>query len=240
MSATIESITSSLKQEELIKVADYIDNIEKKRDRGHITEVDSDFVEFKKTDAYVRLDLACGNSKKEGFIGIDISKNTQADLICNLEDFTWSLFPAIEDMMIVYDFLDENYQIKNNSIDEIFCSHYIEHVSDLQSFANELYRIMKPKGKITFLAPYYSSIRAMQDPTHKNFISEATFLYWNKDWMQINGLSHYDIDCNFAILSRKFIYHPEWTLKSEAAKEYARQHYINVVSDIEVILQAIK
>ena len=210
-----------------------------KEKRGHITKVDDDFAEFKKLDSlYFRLDLACGNSKREGFIGIDISPNTQADLICNLEDYIWSLFPTNENEK--FDLLDENYHIKNDSIDEIFCSHYIEHVSDLQMFANELYRIMKPKGRITFIAPYYSSIRAMQDPTHKNFISEATFLYWNKDWMQINGLSHYDINCNFAILSRKFVYSQEWILKSEAAKEYARQHYINVVSDIEVVLQTIK
>ena len=211
-----------------------------KEKRGHITKVDTDFAEFKITDVgnYARLDLACGNSKRDGFIGIDISKNTQADLICNLDDFIWSLFPTNENE--TFNFLDENYHIKDGSIDEIFCSHYVEHVLDLQCFANELYRIMKPNGKITFIAPYYSSIRAMQDPTHKNFISEATFLYWNRDWMQINGLSHYEINCNFAILSRKFVYSQEWILKSEVAKEYARQHYINVVSDIEVILQAIK
>jgi len=42
--------------------------------------------------------------------------------------------------------------------------------------------------KVTFVCPYYSSIRAWQDPTHKRAISEATFLYFDKDWKKPKNL----------------------------------------------------
>lgn len=211
----------------------FLDNIDKikrrndmavvKKVRGHITEVDKDFSMVKvKENNYLRLDIACGNNKQKGFTGIDITKTgTQADMAIDLEKYPWK-------------------QIKTSSVSEIHCSHYIEHVSDLRKFAGEIHRILIPKGKVIFIAPYYSSIRAMQDPTHKNFISEATFLYWNKNWMDTNGLSHYGIDANFNIENISYSYNQDWILKSDIAKEYARIHYINVVSDITATLRVIK
>jgi hypothetical protein len=80
----------------------------------------------------------------------------------------------------------------------------------------------------------------MQDFTHTRFISENTFLYFNKDWLIANGLEHYDVNCNFRIESIKYIWNPEWVNRAEAAKEFARKHYINVVSDINIILRSVK
>lgn len=184
-----------------------------------VYEVDKDAEKIEKEG--LRLDLACGNNKREGFLGIDISEDTQADIIYNLEQYPWT-------------------PCDDNSVYEIFCSHYIEHTINIKSFMEEIYRILIPKGIVTFIAPYYSSVRAMQDFTHKRFISENTFLYFNKDWIQANKLEHYNINCNFAINYIKYIYAPEWRTRAEAAKEYARKYFINVVMDIEVSLIAIK
>jgi hypothetical protein len=190
---------------------------------GHITSYDEDCFESEKKKDSVRLDLACGNNKKEGFTGVDIigPPDTQADIIVNLENFPWE-------------------QFESNSIYEIHCSHFIEHTSDIKKFMEEIYRILIPCGKVTFYAPYYSSIRAMQDFTHKRFISEATFLYFNQSWLKANGLSHYAVKCDFAILSSKFLFNKKWNTRSDDAKEWARQHHINVIDDIEVILQKIE
>src|ERR1044071_8447624 len=106
----------------------------------------------------IRLDLACGNNKREGFIGIDQSlEKTQADVAHDLESYPWPF--------------SEGYA------DEVFCSHFIEHVVDLIAFMNEVWRVMKSGGTATFVAPYYTSVWAIQDPTHKRSISEQTFLY---------------------------------------------------------------
>lgn len=161
----------------------------------------------------IKLDIACGKSKKRGFVGVDIWDG--ADIVCNLEKFPWP-------------FEDE-------SVDEIFCSHYIEHVPDLVAFANELYRIMKPGAKAAIVAPYYSSIRAWQDPTHLRAISENSFLYFNKQWRSVNRLDHYPITADFDF-ECQFILSPDWQEKPEAELDFAIRHYINVVYDIKVIL----
>lgn len=193
---------------------------------GHITEYDADCRKLdKKPDedkTVIRLDLACGNNKKEGYQGVDVvgAPDTQADIVIDLENYPWPF--------------------ETSSVFEIHCSHYIEHTSDIKRFMEEIYRILIPGGRVTFYAPYYSSIRAMQDLTHKRFISESTFLYFNREWMQTNKLEHYGIKCNFAILSTKFLFNIDWKLRSIDAQEWARKHNINVVDDIEAILQAVK
>ncbi len=150
--------------------------------RGHITEVDADCsaLDLGKEKKFLKLDIACGNNKKEGFTGVDIAEETQCDWICNLNYYPWQYKEIVlrHESGIQHKGLQK---IEDSSVGEIFCSHYIEHVKDLRKFAAEIYRILIPGGRVTFVAPYYSSIRAMQDPTHVNFISEATFLYWKKD-----------------------------------------------------------
>ena len=78
-------------------------------------------------------------------------------------------------------------------------------------------------------------MRCWQDPTHKRAISEATFLYFNKEWRKANNLSHYNIESDF-----DFVYGydiaPEWANRSEEARSFAIKHYTNVINDIHVTL----
>ena len=105
----------------------------------------------------LKLDLACGQNKTEGYFGIDIAPGDKVDAVVDLEQFPWP--------------------IESDSAEDIVCSHYVEHTTDLIKFMDEVYRILKPGGKIKIIAPYYTSIRCWQDPTHKRAISDATFLY---------------------------------------------------------------
>jgi len=211
---------------------------------GHISTVDPDCktVDKDSKKTAMRLDLACGNNKREGFVGVDISLDTQADYLCNLDEYPWRLRKVTrnEDGSVKEVEFEAGKVIEDNSVYEIHCSHFIEHVADIKAFMEEIHRILIPGGRVTFYAPYYSSIRAMQDFTHKRFISEATFLYFNKGWMDANKLHHYGVKCNFAILSTKFLFEAEWNTRADDAKEWARKHTPNSVSDIEVVLQAIK
>lgn len=170
-------------------------------------EIKKEEIDFKK------LDLGCGQNKQEGFIGVDIAGNP--DIIHDLDTYPWPF--------------------EDNSIDEIFCSHYIEHSKDIIKFIDECYRILKPECKIMITAPYYSSVRAIQDPTHVNHISEMSFLYYNKKWREDNKLNHYPIKSDFDYVYG-YAFHPNWQSRSEEAKNFALIHYINVVTDIQVVL----
>jgi SAM-dependent methyltransferase len=162
-----------------------------------------------------RVDLACGIDKKPNFFGVDVYKDKGVDMVWNLERFPWP-FP-------------------NNSIDEINCDHYIEHTKDLIAFMNERYRVLVPGGIAKIRAPYYNSMRAWQDPTHTREISEATFLYFNKNWRDLNKLSHYPIKADFDF-TYGYDFMPEWSMRSEEAKAFAVKHYTNVIADISAIL----
>ncbi len=189
----------------------------------------------KKKDEPLKLSLACGDRVPEGFKGVDIAKVASADYAQDLLKFPWS-------------------QFKDNSIDEIECSHFIEHIphgngyhDPFFQFFDEVYRILKPaefdpdnpniptKGFAQIVAPYYSSNRAWWDPTHQRAISEASFLYLNKQWRIDNKLDHYPVGCDFDF-SYGYALAPEWQNRSQEAQAFAIQHYINVVNDLQVQL----
>ena len=169
----------------------------------------------------MKLDIACGQNKQKGFKGVDIAPGEGVDFVWDLEKFPWEPF-------------------EDNSVEEVYCSHYIEHVPDLMKFMNEIYRICIDGAKVTFLAPYYTSIRAWQDPTHKRAISEATFMYFDSEWRKMNKLDHYPINCNFKGEQMAVFFNPPWDKKTEEARRFAQQHYWNVISDILVNLKVVK
>ena len=163
----------------------------------------------------LKLDIGCGHNKQAGFYGIDLRKLPEVDQVVDLEAFPWPF--------------------DDKSVDEIFCSHYIEHTTDLIKFMDELYRIMKTGAKATIVAPYYSSVRAWQDPTHKRAISEFTFMYFNKQWRDANKLEHYGIKSDFDF-TYGYMVDPAWQNRSEEARNFAIRFYINAVSDIQVVI----
>lgn len=171
----------------------------------------------------IKLDLACGDNKKEGFIGVDMVETSSVDIIHNLNIYPWPF--------------------EDNSVDEIYCSHYIEHIphnvnngdnrDGLIQFMDEVYRILKTEGKINIIAPYYKNERAFGDPTHCRYIGDLSFLYWSKQWREINKLSHYGINCNF---DAKLSYYVDndLALRSSEVRQDAFKREWNAISDIIV------
>lgn len=189
----------------------------------------------KKEVAPLKLSLACGGNVPEGFKGVDIVKTSSTTYVQDLLKFPWD-------------------QFADNSVDEIECSNFVEHIPHGDSrhdpffqFFDEIHRILKPatfspdnpniplNGFARIVCPYYSSIRAWQDPTHQRAISEASFLYLNKQWRIDNKLDHYPVSCDFDF-NYGYILSPEWQNRSQESQMFAIQHYLNVVSDIQVQL----
>lgn len=169
----------------------------------------------------MKLDIACGQNTRQGFKGVDIAPGKGVDFVWDLDKFPWEPF-------------------KDNSVEEVHCSHYLEHTTDIMKFMDEIWRICEDGAKVTFISPYYTSMRAWQDPTHKRAISEATFLYFNKEWREQNKLTHYPIKSNFKGERMIVFFAPPWDKKTEEARQFAQQHYWNVVSDILIELRVVK
>lgn len=181
-------------------------------------------IQFDKTKQ-VNLDLACGDNKKEGFLGIDKWKTESTDY--------------------VFDLLDKNtpWPIDDCSVDSINCSHFIEHIDgmDRPRFMEECYRILKLGAKMTVITPYWSSMRYQQDFSHKfPAICESSFLYFNTKWREDNKLTHgvYDIKCNFEY-TYGYILDQEVSIRNQEYQYAAIKHYNNAVSDLIVTLTKI-
>jgi predicted SAM-dependent methyltransferase len=169
----------------------------------------------------VKLDIACGQNKQEGFHGVDIVDTKDADTVHDLTKFPWPF--------------------NDNEVEEAFCSHYAEHVPDLNAFMNEVYRILKPDALIRIIHPHLRSDRAFQDPTHVRFIPEATWYYFAKDWREAQKLDHYPIETDFGIENMFYNgFQGDWGQRSEAARTFALNHYWNVAVDLCVDLKARK
>ena len=74
------------------------------------------------------------------------------------------------DVDICGDVLEVLKLIPNTTIDEVYSSHFIEHISDIQTLMDELARILKKNGVVDFIAPHFSNPYYFSDPTHKTFI----------------------------------------------------------------------
>ena len=172
-----------------------------------------------------KLDLACGNNLQPGFTGVDITKKgTQADIEWDLMKFPWPF--------------------KDSSIKQIFASHYVEHIphgngydDPFYQFMDECYRILKKDGTATFVTPYYTSQRAFQDPSHMRFIGEASYLYVNKKWREMNKLTHYPIKADFEVVNINHAVSEEFNGRAQEAIQYAGLHSWNVINDIIVTLK---
>lgn len=168
----------------------------------------------------MKLDIACGQNKREGFTGIDIAAGPGVDIVHDLEVFPWP--------------------IADSTVTEVHISHYAEHTKDLIAFMNEVWRICESGAKVTIISPYYTSVRAWQDPTHTRALSEATWPYFNRAWRELNKLDHYQAVCDFDVGNMLLYFNEPWNHKSEEARRFALQHYFNVVSDMLVELIARK
>ena len=101
------------------------------------------------------LDIGCGNRKIANTVGMDIDKESQADIIHDL-----NVYP---------------YPIEDNAVDQIYAKHIIEHLDDPRGFLRELWRILKPGGTAFIETPHFSSYAAYSEPQHKLFYSYFMF-----------------------------------------------------------------
>jgi hypothetical protein len=166
----------------------------------------------------LRLNLGCGQVKMDGYTGVDRSSDCGADVVHDLTSMPWPF--------------------ESDSVEEARASHFLEHLTGVQrmAFMDELWRVLKPQGAATIITPYWASARAIQDPTHQwPPIAESSYLYFNKQWREGNGLAHYPIRCDFDFTYGYQIEQP-WAVRSAEARDFAVRHYQHVVTDLQVVL----
>ena len=92
----------------------------------------------------MKLDIGCGKNKREGYVGIDVAKDSDADIIASALSIP----------------------IKDAVVDEINCSHLMEHLypEEAQKFFDEIFRVLKEGGE--------ASLKVDRDWTRQRLLSK--------------------------------------------------------------------
>lgn len=165
-----------------------------------------------------KLDIGCGQNKQAGHIGIDICACDGVDHVMDVRQTPWP--------------------IEDGVVDEIFTSHFFEHLDGPErvDFMHECWRVMKVGARMLIIVPYWASMRSVQDPYHKwPPVCEASFYYFVEHWRQDNKLTHYPIKCNFNF-GWNYAADPELGLRAEEVQKQAVRNFLNVVYDLHVYL----
>lgn len=139
-----------------------------------------------------KLNLGSGPDIKPEFVNIDWVKLPGVDVVHNLDKCP--------------------YPFKDNTFDEIYASHVLEHLDDLVATMRELKRISKPGARIKIRVPHFSCGVSYRDPTHKRLFSYFTFDYFTEDCFY--GLPKFRIVrrrlnfTRFAFTSLNYIFNP--------------------------------
>jgi len=139
----------------------------------------------------VKLDLACGEDCLEGFEGVDVVHNPGVVHLVDLLQYGFFCKAPFH----------PDHSWASDSVDELHCSHFVEHVPNLVQFMNECHRILKPGGIFKIRHPHQFSLGAWQDPTHVRALNEVSWWYYNAAWREQMKLGHYlGIEADFDYL----------------------------------------
>ena len=187
------------------------------------------------------IDIGCGQKKIDGAIGIDFSPFSEADIVLDLNK--------------------EKLPFENSSVDFIYTSHALEHLTHdgFMHMINEMYRVSKPNSQIYITVPYFQNTISLANPFHNNKITfnEHTFRFFSSD-KECAALEPYEyqsptipdwglrysanaeLNIELKTLKIEYTYFKEYVDKTYKEKCLLRQSKLNVVENITYWLQAIK
>ena len=187
------------------------------------------------------LDIGCGQKKLDGAVGIDFSPFSTADIVLDLNK--------------------EKLPFEDSSVDFIYTSHALEHLSfnGFMHMISEMYRVAKPDSQIYITVPYFQNTINFANPFHNNKIcfNEHTFRFFSSD-ASCEALEPYEyqkptvpnyglrysanaeLNIELKTLKIEYLYFPEYADKTYEEKYLLRQTSLNVVVNITYWLQVIK
>lgn len=158
------------------------------------------------------VDIGCGENKQPGTVGIDRRLLPGVDLVCDFE---------------------RGFPLKNDSVGMAYSSHSIEHMRDLITFMEELYRVCAPGARVYIKTPYYASRKAFVDPTHVRFVTEESFEYFKSP-------NYYGLKTNFHTVSIEYNMRKPFKYLPAYFQKRCRRYLWNVCEEMIVTLEAVK
>jgi len=166
----------------------------------------------------LKLDLGAGTRKcAPDFIAVDIRPFDGVDVVADLtQPWPW----------------------ENDSVDQVHCSHFIEHLGpkDRVHFANELHRVLKPGATATLIAPHWASCRSYGDLTHAwPPVSEFWPPYLNAEWRKVNAPHNDKYTCDF-VHGVGFAMRQDLLVRNQDYQQFALSNFKEAAQDIHINL----
>nr|MBC8445887.1 methyltransferase domain-containing protein [Chloroflexota bacterium] len=106
----------------------------------------------------IRIDIGCGHNKPAGgYVGVDNRPLPGVDVLHNL---------------------DLGLPFPDDYADEIRAYHILEHLRDPVWTMWEIWRVLKPNGRLVFEVPSTSGEGAFAHPDHKSYWNKTSFLFY--------------------------------------------------------------
>src|SRR5262249_28678989 len=129
------------------------------------------------------LNLGCGRQHLPGAINLDITSDTNPDIVHDLNCLPWP-FPE-------------------NHFREVMAYDVIEHLDNIIATLEEIHRVCRHGAVVRITVPHFSCANAFTDPTHRRY-----FGYSSLDYVTgANELSFYT-RIRFKSLSSRIIFYP--------------------------------
>ncbi len=160
--------------------------------------------------SYLKIDLGCGSCKKEGTVGVDILAQPGVDYVLNLQT--------------------EPLPFSDQSVDYVYSSHCLEHISDPTRVFAEISRVCADGAKLELWTPYaWENSAFIID--HKLFFNEDHYLHmcvWFVDfWEKI-------LKARWLLKEFTYIVEPDVLVelhKNQISLDFAIRYYKGVVKE---------
>lgn len=145
------------------------------------------------------IELGCGQKKKDGYIGIDKIDLPSVDIVADLEEG----LPFLPD----------------DSVDEVHCKSFLEHISNFENLMREITRVLKPGGKSYVFVPHFSNPYHYSDYTHTRFFGLYSFYYFVDSAHQLKRkVPNFYTDIRIEIVRIKLIFKSPFWLRHRFKK----------------------
>lgn len=165
----------------------------------------------------LKIILGGGRQKRDGWLNLDIIAHPEVDIVCDL---------------------NKGIPLHDDTVIEMQARHVLEHLESISFITEEMWRVSKSNARIIIKTPYYASIGAFKDPTHKSFITEYTFDYFSVRRNETN-LPDYHYHALFDIEYIGYIWSSPW-IRFMPFKSFLRRHFLNIARTIIIILRVVK
>lgn len=170
-----------------------------------------------------KLSIGSGATELEGWRTLDMNPASGADVIHNLYD-------------LPLPFAD-------GSFDTVLASHVLEHIAREKTLplVHDVARILKPGGNLIIAVPYATHRVAYANPLHHQLFDEHSFQYFSVECYSEPGNDGYLANQNQPVArweqkEFQYVLCEDWATAPDNEIEFAKNHYLNVIREMFVVL----